>query len=686
MHHHQLQQFLKCFLCKDKHHLVNCSHLSAAQKLVKKCKDKDKTKHKNADDFQTLIELLKSKHKKHRIYSAKSDDFEIADNNEKDENEKSKNIAALLKNIVSKISEFNWVADSDVFLHMIDQLWLFSDFLVCIKRCIIKVEERKLYVNHCDITVMQDHHENSVKLFSVLHVFKLEVNLLSERRMCKKDLQESFNDKDLYMHNKWEKQMIKTLECKDVYIVKRIANDLDEFALLSAMQHDVLSAFSAMHSLMNLNDSMNLNHFTPYIDVIHHQNEIKADHDQLSFANDKSFKLYKLWHHCFAHLKSAKLRQLHKIITLKKSIFINDNHENVCEICALIKFINKWEHNVNNWKTSILTFIFINICESLSLFLNSESYFLKIINNYFRKTWCISLKQWFNASDALQKWKLSIKLHSNVKLLSVHSDNVMKLKVILNDWCSSVNITSQYIVSHMLIQNEVVKRVIYITENLMQVMIKNAELLIKFWAKAAKTDVYLQNWIIMRFLINEVLMISKKIFIEIKLSIDHVQVWECKCYSYVDLKLLSIKDRRDKFMNRDRFNVFMRYVKNINKQYHFWVSDLDRVIKSHAVKFAEDEKNENMNLQLCKQTFNVLSEWRFVRKSSKNNVSINVSKSDAFMIDVSSESIDALKTIAINLNALNSKITSHTSDECKAHMNVQITQKVFASSMFKSAA
>jgi len=75
-----------------------------------------------------------------------------------------------------------------------------------------------------------------------------------------------------------------------------------------------------------------------------------------------------------------------------------------------------------------------------------------------------------------------------------------------------------------------------------------------------------------------------------------------------------------------------------------------------------------------------------VRRSSKNNVSTNVSKSDAFMIDVSSESTDALKTIAINLNALNSKITSHTSDEREAHANVQITQKVFASSMFKLAA
>jgi len=681
-----LQWFLKCFLYEDEHHLVDCSHLSAAQKLVKKRKDKDKTKHKNADDFQTFIELLKSKHKKHKVYNMKSDDFEISDNNEKDENKKSENIAALSKNIVSKISVFNWVADFDVFSHMIDQLQLFSDSLIHIKRCIIKVEEKKLYVNHCDTAIMQDHHENSVKLSFVLHVSKLEMNLLSERRMCKKDLQESFDDKDLYMHNKWRKQMIETLECKNIYIVKRIANNLDDFALLSAMQCDVSSAFSVMHSSMNLDDSMNLDHFASYIDVIHHENEVKVDHDQLSFANDKSFKLYKLWHHRFTHLESAKLHQLHKIITLKKSIFINDSHKNVCEICVLIKFINKREHNVSNWKTSILTFIFINICESLLSSLDSESYFLEIVDNHFRKTWCISLKQRFNASNALRKWKLSIKLHSDVKLLSVCSDNVTKLKVILNDWCSSIDIASQYTISHMLIQNKVVKRIIHITKNLMQVMIKNAELFIEFWAKAAKTDVYLQNWIIMKLLINEVLMISKKTFIEIKLSIDHVWVWRCKCYSYVDLKSLSIEDKRDKFMNRDRFNVFMKYVKNIDKQYHLWVSDLDRVIKSHAVKFAEDEKSEDMNLQLCKQTFNVLSEQRFVKRSLKNNVSTNVSKSDAFMIDISFESTDALKTIMINLNVLNSKITSHTSDEREVHVNVQITQKVFASSMFKSTA
>jgi len=120
LHHHQLQQSLKCFLCKDEHYLVDCFHLFAAQKLVKTCKNKDKTKHKNIDDLQTFIEFLKSKHKKHKVYNVKSDDFKISDNNKKDENEKSENIAALLKNIINKIFEFNWVADSDIFLHRTD--------------------------------------------------------------------------------------------------------------------------------------------------------------------------------------------------------------------------------------------------------------------------------------------------------------------------------------------------------------------------------------------------------------------------------------------------------------------------------------------------------------------------------------------------------------------------------------
>ncbi len=64
-------------------------------------------------------------------------------------------------------------------------------------------------------------------------------------------------------------------------------------------------------------------------------------------------------------------------------------------------------------------------------------------------------------------------------------------------------------------------------------------------------------------------------------------------------------------------------------------------------------------------------------------MSTDVSKSDAFMIDVLSELTNALKTTAINLNVL-FKITSQASDDHEIYLNVQITQKVFASSMLKS--
>ncbi len=97
--------------------------------------------------------------------------------------------------------------------------------------------------------------------------------------MYKKDLQESFNDKDLYMHDKRKKEIIKTLKCENVYIIKRIINDFNEFTLLLTMQRNILSLFLTMHSLINLNNLTNLNYFTSYINVIYYENEIKVNYN-----------------------------------------------------------------------------------------------------------------------------------------------------------------------------------------------------------------------------------------------------------------------------------------------------------------------------------------------------------------------------------------------------------------------
>jgi len=86
---------------------------------VKKRKDKGKIKYKSINDLQILTNLLKSKHKKYKVYNVESDDFNIFSDDE-DENDESENIIALLKNIINKIPEFDWVANFNVFSHMIN--------------------------------------------------------------------------------------------------------------------------------------------------------------------------------------------------------------------------------------------------------------------------------------------------------------------------------------------------------------------------------------------------------------------------------------------------------------------------------------------------------------------------------------------------------------------------------------
>ena len=56
----------------------------------------------------------------------------------------------------------------------------------------------------------------------------------------------------------------------------------------------------------------------------------------------------------------------------------------------------------------------------------------------------------------------------------------------------------------------------------------------------------------------------------------------------------------------------MSYVDEIMKQYQLWAPDLKHIIRSYAVKFAENEKRESVNLRLQRQTLNTFSEWKLI--------------------------------------------------------------------------
>ncbi len=57
----------------------------------------------------------------------------------------------------------------------------------------IKVKKEYLYSHYCEVIIIQVKLRNSVRLSSTLYVSELEINLLSEKQMCKMKLYESFN-------------------------------------------------------------------------------------------------------------------------------------------------------------------------------------------------------------------------------------------------------------------------------------------------------------------------------------------------------------------------------------------------------------------------------------------------------------------------------------------------------------
>ena len=174
---------------------------------------------------------FKYKKRKHKAFNAEtekdSDSFMIEfDTKKKNE------IVILLKKAVSKIFSSEWVADSEFFTYITDKLQLFSSFLIHIWCWQIKVEKKHLYSHYCEIAVIQDRFKNFVNLSSTLYVFKLKVNLLSEKQMCEMKLHRSFDQHTFYIWDKHNRIIIKVFKQDSVYIVKHIAKELNKFILL----------------------------------------------------------------------------------------------------------------------------------------------------------------------------------------------------------------------------------------------------------------------------------------------------------------------------------------------------------------------------------------------------------------------------------------------------------------------
>ena len=611
-----------CFICGGTdHRMSGCEfydELLALRKRIKK-----KISH----------ELKNNKHK-HRAFNAAdegsgpSSDHIVTESDEDPEEE----VAALSKEMVSKVPKQKWVADTGASSPMTDDLSLFRGTLTPIKRRRVKVGGGVLWSDQRGTALMRTEN-GSCYLAKTLYVPGLGVNLVSGRQLCKTGLRGSFDTDGLYMHTPNGKQVLKAPNQGGVYIINTIAPELDKYSLMKTMASDESKAYPALHDLTAkpiLEQEMSIDPVQPAevfssepIESVPTTPQAKAaaTNEAPNAANEpvnpkSKIGMYRLWHRRFGHLGSAKLRNLHKVTTLKNPIPIVEEQD-PCEVCSMTKLTNRRNHTCSERKKEILEDISIDICGELPRSRLGYRYFIEIVDNHSRRSWILFLRKRSDAQAALEQWRLKVEFKAQVKVRAVRSDNAPELKEILDQWASSIGITPEYTVPYNSYQNGIAERGIRTHENQIRAMLKDAGLPIEFWPEAGKADSYIRNRTAIGPVVNGSPITPMEAFNGTKPSIDHIRVWGCKCYSSIASESLPKGTRHDTFMDTGRPGVFLGYDEETDGQYHIWAPDLKKLIKSHAVKFLEHSQWGTADLNLPVQTMNKLPVRRPVGRPRK---------------------------------------------------------------------
>jgi hypothetical protein len=132
----------------------------------------------------------------------------------------------------------------------------------------------------------------------------------------------------------------------------------------------------------------------------------------------------------------------------------------------------------------------------------------------------------------------------------------------------------------------------------MRAMLKDSGLPNEFWPEAVESDVYLRNRTATGPEFDGQVVSPIEAYTGQQPSIDHIRVWGCKVYTYMNPKSLPIHGRHNKLMDRGRVGVFLSYMGGTTKNYKVWVPDIKKVIVTSNVNFSEGEKGGSIDLKL----------------------------------------------------------------------------------------
>jgi hypothetical protein len=169
-----------------------------------------------------------------------------------------------------------------------------------------------------------------MNLLNILYVPDLSVNLLSGNALCEKGLHNSFNKLALYMHDKKGRLILKTIKQGGIYIVNRIALNLEQSAFPTTVMNINSNAVNTGCIPANNTAGVHQEGVHRTTSVVRQSPEIsvQSDPDFKSSVSDPSPNLmsngqlpsgrsfYQLWHRRFAHMGEGKLKSLNRVTTL----------------------------------------------------------------------------------------------------------------------------------------------------------------------------------------------------------------------------------------------------------------------------------------------------------------------------------------------------------------------------------
>ena len=579
----------KCYLCDELgHRIEQCDAFEPVKDLVRQLRKSKKKQVRFA--------------KKEKAYQAGE---EISSSSSQDDSIGEEEIAHITYEAARKLIQIDrhvWALDTAASSCMTDEIHRFRGPLRSIKRRTIKVGGGVLYADHVGTISIKSREGVTVMISCVLFVPNLGASLLACRKLCHTlGLKGKFDSESMFLHTiNGNKSVLKGVHFQGIYRLEWISGKFPKAKMTTTQP--LIERATIANEQIQPNTEIQQPLEQPLKQPLQQQLPDGTSEDH------QSTKDYFLMHRRFAHFGTGLINKLHKVTTHTK---INTpKTSKICSSCAVGKMKKEINRTVVPRKEGILDLVSVDVCGPLPKSYDGNIYFLNIVDNCSRYTWTICTKDRKSIPSHLDVWKKSEELKTERKVKSIRLDNAKELLSIVNKWVKESGITLQDTEPYTSHQNGIAERSIQTTEQCTRSMLHEADLPVEFWDEAAKTCTYLKN--LVPTTTNDDIRSPTQIYTGKTPSIDHIRVWGCKCYAFVNPDSHPPGTRQDKLMPKAREAVLMGFDPETTSQYRIYAPDLGRCIKSSSVTFEEDTKGGALRLKLNSYTPN----WLPLRKSA----------------------------------------------------------------------